>query len=175
MAKLIRLSIVVAVALTLLIVGCVNKNGSNENQPPNFQAQTFRPPTDAPAAQGPAKGIASKLAPYSANQTGMAGYEATDDSCKNFCKNWCPKAARCKLSTMNNIAACKKLCFDPCKRGLVPKKLGLCLVKNDDCEKVRECFAKVRQAVVKKKQEAAGNNQPEQNAPETNPGPAGKK
>ncbi|MBZ0270577.1 hypothetical protein K8I61_00960 [bacterium] len=64
---------------------------------------------------------------------------ANEDSCRTFCTEWCPKAAKCRLGPFAKVQRCKLLCYDPCMAGLLPQAFVDCGAAADECDAVMSC------------------------------------
>ena len=154
----IRLSVLfMALALVFLLTGCGNQQKTNPPRAvqkpahrPRAQARTAKPMQMQKQAR---RAKAGRLALLKKAAKDIEKYESTEQSCTDFCKSWCPKAAECKLSAAGEAEGCKKICFEPCIKGRLPKVLGQCLKKAQGCEKVKGCFADYRAALAEKRKE----------------------
>lgn len=160
--------------LLFLLWSCAGPKAEKPNaQKPGFgnapAGNPGSPPADLAKNDGPSnKPGPGKIPPFLKKTDGLEKYDSSSESCKAYCQQWCPKAAKCKVKILSNVAACKKLCYDPCQKGMLPKKLGDCLVKADKCTEIKTCFADLRKEV--QSLNANADNAPGQPEPAADPG-----
>ena len=76
---------------------------------------------------------------------GLEKYPSDDASCKKFCDMWCPKGSNCRFKIMSSEMGCKKLCYEPCSQGKLPKMLADCLETANGCPDVSGCLKKLQE------------------------------
>lgn len=158
--------------------GCSKKN---KTQPRNNMAEQTQAPRTGlfeennkqpqhPFAEGKTQPKMPNVDGFLKKTKNMEKYDSSDESCRKFCKIWCPKAARCKMNLMRKVSACKKLCYEPCTKGVIPKALAECFINTEQCSGIKDCFMDLKSQVPSG--HPAAEEQEEKAVPEKKPEPS---
>jgi len=139
------LLVTLTVILIISLPGCGRKfKHQNKTQPkevplaeplgpiPDIAQQQQPPAPGSPAGQAPA----AQPGPFA----NLEKLDNSEDSCKEFCKSWCPKATHCRIKGMNKIQNCAKVCWLTCRKGVLPKVFANCASKATGCDQVMGCL-----------------------------------
>jgi len=170
MRRKILIAVIFMLGVSLvLFFGCSKKPAEKQAPAPQKAPAVESPVADVPAVAPAAKEESagqpdvpkyaktrtnrnlSRIVPFFQNTKDMEKYDSSEESCRQFCKKWCPMAGDCSVPVMKKPQACKRLCYDPCTKGHLPKMLGDCLMNAGGCPQVKECFKQLRQTVTEKK------------------------
>lgn len=133
--------------------GCGNK-GKGANDSGQSVSKTAKKPaikvkmTPLKKSVKPQKGTA-RFAAFIKGTEHLEKFDKKPENCKTFCSIWCPLAAKCGMPVMHNPAGCKKICYDPCTKGLLAKSFASCVTKAKDCPDVKGCFKALRTKIEK--------------------------
>ena len=181
MKKSYRVALIISLCLLVFVaMGCSRKADRKSDAPAQAKkfakAKGISKPFKGSQAPKPASPQKNLMAGFWQSTKDLEKYDTSEASCRDFCKAWCPMAVQCKISILKKPAACSKLCFTPCTKGLMPKSLGECLLKADKCPQVAKCFTALRDEAktraAKKNALGAPPTSPEAPAPTGQP-PAG--
>lgn len=145
--------IFILIFVFVVAAGCGKKNKETKGTD-KVRAQTEKKPsikvtmTPVKTNQIPQKS-SNRFPAFIKGTEHLEKYDSKPESCKTFCTIWCPLAAKCGMPVMHKPPACKKICYDPCTKGLLTKRFGDCIMKAKDCPHVKECFSALRSVIEK--------------------------